>query len=77
MTIELIKDLKSALTTPLLNASEDTKKNISGILEDIAINCEKINEHGKRAESIIKNMLIHARTSVIDKEPLEINPLLD
>ena len=33
--------------------------------------------HGKRAESIIKNMLIQARTSTVEKEPVDINALLD
>jgi signal transduction histidine kinase len=41
------------------------------------VNCEKINEHGKRAASIIQNMLIHARTSKVDKSDIDINSLLE
>jgi signal transduction histidine kinase len=40
-------------------------------------NAEKINHHGKRADSIVKNMMQHARGSSGQREPAEINVLLD
>ena len=38
---------------------------------------EKINFHGKRADSIVKSMLQHSRISSSKKEPTNINALAD
>ena len=47
------------------------------IAEDIAANEQKINHHGKRADSIVKGMLQHSRSSNGIKEPTNINTLAD
>jgi two-component system, NtrC family, sensor kinase len=39
-------------------------------------NC-KISEHGKRADSIVKNMLQHSRKSTGLKEPVDLNSMID
>jgi signal transduction histidine kinase len=44
---------------------------------DIKQNLEKINLHGKRADSIVKGMLQHSRTSSGQKELTDINKLAD
>jgi two-component system, NtrC family, sensor kinase len=47
------------------------------IAKDIKANSEKINHHGKRAESIVKGMLLHSRGSSGHKEPVDVNALCD
>jgi len=47
------------------------------LLNDIAQNLQKINHHGKRADSIVKGMLQHSRSSSGQKEPTDINALAD
>ena len=47
------------------------------ILNDLKQNLEKIHHHGKRADSIIKGMLQHSRSSPGSKEPTDINALAD
>ncbi len=47
------------------------------ILNDIKENEQKINHHGKRADSIVKGMLQHSRSSNGVKEPTDINALAD
>jgi signal transduction histidine kinase len=47
------------------------------IAKDIKDNEEKINHHGKRADSIVKGMLQHSRTNSGQKEPTDINALAD
>ncbi len=49
----------------------------NAIARDISENQEKINHHGKRAESIVKGMLQHSRISSGQKEPTDINSLCD
>lgn len=60
---------------------EELENNNSGgaiaIAKDIKLNLEKIIHHGKRADSIVKGMLQHSRSSSGVKEPVDINTLCD
>ncbi len=47
------------------------------IANDIKVNEEKINFHGKRADGIVKGMLQHSRNSTGQKEMTDINTLCD
>jgi ligand-binding sensor domain-containing protein/signal transduction histidine kinase len=67
---ELIDEMKNEL------AIGNTKE-ANEIADDIKQNLEKINHHGKRADSIVKGMLQHSRTSSGQKEPTDINALCD
>jgi signal transduction histidine kinase len=56
------------------------KNNIQEVIEivsDLKQNLEKINLHGKRADSIVKGMLLHSRGSSGEKTLTDINELLD
>jgi two-component system NtrC family sensor kinase len=44
---------------------------------DIIQNEEKINHHGKRADSIVKGMLEHSRSRSGQKEPADVNAMAD
>jgi two-component system, NtrC family, sensor kinase len=67
---ELIKELRN-------EAINGNLKDIQSLANDIESNSEKINHHGKRAESIVKGMLQHSRKSTGIKEPTDINALAD
>jgi len=59
---------------------EMDKGNLAGagaIAKDIKENEEKINHHGKRADTIVKGMLQHSRSSSGVREPTDINALAD
>ncbi|WP_121357051.1 sensor histidine kinase [Flavisolibacter nicotianae] len=47
------------------------------IARDIAANEEKIGDHGSRAGAIVKSMLQHSRKSSGQKEPADINAMVD
>lgn len=49
----------------------------AAIADDIKQNLEKIIHHGKRADSIVKGMLLHSRSNMGIKEPTDINALAD
>ena len=40
-------------------------------------NLEKVVQHGKRADSIVKNMLLHSREGSGEHRPADINALVD
>jgi signal transduction histidine kinase len=67
---ELIEELKAELAT-------GNKQEAILIAEDIKENEQKINQHGKRADAIVKGMLQHSRASSGKKEPTNINTLAD
>ncbi len=50
---------------------------VKAIANDIRENEQKINHHGKRADAIVKNMLLHSRSSTGKKEPTDVNALAD
>ena len=67
---ELIDELKEEL-------ANDNKQQAIEIANDIKENEEKINNHGKRADAIVKSMLQHSRSSSGKKELTDINALAD
>lgn len=66
MVDELQAELKSGNIAEALAISNDIKDN-----------SEKINHHGRRADSIVKGMLQHTRASTGQKELADINTLCD
>jgi len=67
---ELLKELEA-------EADKGNLQEVKAIAKDIKFNSEKINHHGKRADSIVKGMLQHSRSSTGQKEPTDINALAD
>ncbi len=67
---ELIGEMKEEL-------SKGNMKEAKSIAGDIGENEKKIIFHGKRADSIVKGMLQHSRSSSGVKEPTDINALAD
>jgi two-component system NtrC family sensor kinase len=49
----------------------------SAIATDLESNLQKIVHHGKRADSIVKGMLEHSRSTGTTKEPVDINAMVD
>jgi signal transduction histidine kinase len=71
---ELSNELISEMEQEMDKGNRTEAKQIA---EDIRTNLEKINLHGKRADSIVKGMLQHSRTSSGEKQPTDINALAD
>jgi signal transduction histidine kinase len=67
---ELTQELKLA-------ADKGDLEEIRALVEDIHANEIKIREHGKRADSIVKSMLQHSRSSTGQQEPVDVNALCD
>jgi len=69
---ELVKELEEEANSGMRDANNE-----AALLKAIKENSEKINHHGKRAESIVKGMLEHSRKSTGIKEPIDINKLCE
>lgn len=70
VTNELMEEMKEELENG--NISE-----AMSLILDIEQNMEKINEHGKRAGSIVRGMLLHSRSSSGNMERVNVNNLAD
>src|SRR6266498_4986668 len=71
---ELNAELAEELKTELTAGNVQQAKEIAGNIKD---NEEKIIFHGKRADAIVKSMLLHSRTSSGKKELTDVNELAD
>jgi two-component system NtrC family sensor kinase len=67
---ELIDELRQSL-------KRNDMADALSIADDIQQNEEKVNQHGKRADFIVKGMLQHSRTSTGEKQLTNINVLAD
>ncbi len=67
---ELLDELKNELDSMAIEGNIQVAKEIA---EDKIKNEEKINHHGKRADAIVKSMLMHSRSSTEMKVPTDIN----
>jgi two-component system NtrC family sensor kinase len=71
---EMLQELKAESKKP--KAERDEQLEID-LINDLIGNEEKINHHGKRADSIVKGMLQHSKASSGKKESTDINALAD
>jgi signal transduction histidine kinase len=75
---EVNKELIEELEIERVKANGERNEEIEEeIITNIKENEEKINYHGKRADSIVRGMLEHSRSSTGVKEPTDINKLAD
>jgi two-component system NtrC family sensor kinase len=75
LSVELVGEMNDVLTGATLD------KKIRGELEELGHtlknNLEKVVQHGKRADSIVKNMLQHSREGSGEHRPSDINAIVD
>ncbi|OCP21043.1 histidine kinase [Ensifer sp. LC54] len=70
LSVELIEELQQAL-------DGGPRSEIDALAETIKGNLKKIVQHGKRADSIVKNMLMHSRQGAGERRPTNINAIVE
>jgi len=75
VSVELIDELRQALSEAEL--SDKLRAEINEIANVLQSNLDKVVQHGARADSIVKNMLLHSRPGSGEHRPVEINTLVD
>lgn len=75
VSVELAHELDEELKGLGIDKAE--MDNLEALIADLVTNQQKINFHGKRAQSIIVSMLQHSRSGSVKKEPVDINNLVD
>lgn len=70
---ELVEELEANPEKPIGDVLEE----VQDVLRDLRTNTEKVAEHGKRADGIVRSMLAHSRTTPGDRRPVDLNKLAD
>jgi signal transduction histidine kinase len=75
LSSELTDELRDVLKPVALPGKiREEVKELTGTLKD---NLGRVVQHGKRADSIVKNMLLHSREGSGEHRPVEINAIID
>jgi GAF domain-containing protein len=75
VSAELIDELQEALEDVSLN--EKRRDEITDLMQTLRGNLDKVVQHGKRADAIVKNMLLHSREGSGEHRPVDINALVE
>ncbi|MEI9925739.1 MAG: ATP-binding protein [Bradyrhizobium sp.] len=75
LSVELIDELKDVLKPAALDSK--VREEIDELTQMLKGNLEKVVQHGKRADSIVKNMLLHSREGSGEQRSVDINAILD
>ena len=74
---ELLQELRDALDKPIKQLDDEAQDDAEDLLETIRDNLAKINEHGQRADSIVKNMLLHSRVGPSERQTADPNMIAE
>ena len=76
LTLELVEELNGEVAKLAKTMGQDEVEYLNGILADMNGNLLKISEHGKRADSIIRGMLLYAHGKSGERVPTDVNAML-
>jgi GAF domain-containing protein len=75
VSVELLDELQEAL--PRTGLDDNARAEIGELANLLRGNLDKILQHGKRADSIVKNMLLHSREGSGERRPVDLNNIVD
>ena len=74
---ELTREIQEALAGDKAALSEQARAEIEDLIGLLNGNLARIAEHGRRADSIVKNMLMHSRTGSGERRQADVNALVE
>jgi signal transduction histidine kinase len=75
LSVELIDELK--VTLRHVQVDEKTRADIDDLANTLRDNLDRVVQHGKRADAIVKNMLLHSRQGSGEHRPVDLNALVE
>jgi len=75
VSTELIDELRDVLSG--ISIDHKARTAIDELTDTLRGNLDKVVQHGKRADAIVKNMLLHSRQGSGEHRPVDINSLVD
>ena len=77
LSVDLLSELKETAAPGFAALTDDQRAEIEDVSAMLTSNLEKITEHGKRADGIVKAMLEHSRGSSGERRMVDLNALID
>jgi two-component system, NtrC family, sensor kinase len=74
---ELLLELKETTAPAVATLADDERAAVDEVVEMLRGNLDKIAEHGKRADGIVKSMLEHSRGVSGERRVVDLNALID
>jgi two-component system, NtrC family, sensor kinase len=75
LSAELVAEMSDVLAKTSLDVA--TREELDELAQTLKSNLEKVVQHGKRADSIVKNMLLHSREGSGEHRSADINALVE
>jgi signal transduction histidine kinase len=72
---ELLDELRDLLAEAKLDEAE--RAEVDELIDMVSSNLEKVVSHGKRADSIVKNMLLHSREGSGERTSVDVNAMVE
>ena len=77
LSVELLDELKETTAPALVALGEEKRSEADETIDMLSGNLEKIAEHGKRADNIVKSMLEHSRGVSGERREVDLNNLIE
>jgi two-component system NtrC family sensor kinase len=77
LSIGLLDELKAAAASALGALDQRQRAQVDEVTEMLTGNLQRIAEHGKRADNIVKSMLAHSRSGGGDRQSVDLNALVE
>ena len=77
LSVDLMAELSEGLEKQKKVIPVDDYTEIAALIGDLCGNAKKISEHGKRADGIVRSMLLHSRGQTGERQLCDINSMLD
>ena len=76
LSMDLTAELREEVEKLLTGADDATRANLGAILDDLSGNSQRINQHGARADTIVRGMLLHSHGQAAELEATDLNALV-
>ena len=73
LSAELVGELRGALDPAKTELGAEARADVDELTEMLAANLAKVSQHGRRADSIVKNMLLHSREGGGERRRVDLN----
>jgi signal transduction histidine kinase len=77
LSVELLGELKAAAAPAIDALDGETRAEIDETIEMLIGNLDKIAEHGRRADGIVRSMLAHSRGAGGERQNVDLNALVE
>jgi signal transduction histidine kinase len=77
LSVELLDELRETTEPAIASLGDDKRAEIAETMDMLTSNLEKIAEHGRRADGIVKSMLEHSRGGTGERRSVDLNGLIE